>query len=50
MEMHILPQRAVFTLAREAGVEVLKMLDDSHALANPALGASGIFVFRRPAG
>jgi SAM-dependent methyltransferase len=49
MEMHVLPQRAVFALAREAGLEVLEMLDDSHNLANPALGASGIFVFRRPA-
>jgi hypothetical protein len=50
MEMHVLPQRAVFALAREAGLEVLELLDDSHALANPALGASGIFVFRRPPG
>jgi hypothetical protein len=46
--MHVLPQRAVFALARGAGLEVLEVLDDSHNLANPALGASAIFVFRRP--
>jgi SAM-dependent methyltransferase len=45
MEMHALPQRAVFALARQAGLEALEVLDDIQA--NPAQATSNIFVFRR---
>jgi SAM-dependent methyltransferase len=50
MEMHVLPQRAVFALCREAGLEVLEARDDSHMVANPALITSTLFAFCRPAG
>ena len=49
MEMHVLPQRTVFALAREAGLEVLEMREDTHLVASNALvWLSNMFVLRRP--
>lgn len=50
MEMHVLPQPAVLALAREAGVELLEMREDTHLIASTSgLWLSNLFVFRRPA-
>jgi SAM-dependent methyltransferase len=49
MEMHILPQRQVFALAREAGLEVLEVREDTHLVASNALvWLSNMFMLRRP--
>ena len=49
MEMHVLPQRHVFALAAEAGLEVLDVREDSHLVtSNPALWLSNLYVLRRP--
>ncbi len=51
MEMHVLPQGEVFALAREAGLEVLEVRDDTHVVAPASrIWMSNLFVFRRPAG
>lgn len=47
MEMHALPQRAVFSLAAEAGLELLEVRDDP-VVGDPTVYASHIFVLRRP--
>jgi SAM-dependent methyltransferase len=50
MEMHVLPQAAVFALARQAGLEVLEVRDDTHLIAsNTRIWLSNLFVLRRPA-
>lgn len=49
MEMHVLPQRTVFDLAREAGLEVLEVREDTHLVASNALvWLSNMFMLRRP--
>jgi hypothetical protein len=48
MEMHVLPQPAIFALAREVGLEPVEVRDDACVLANPAASISNLFVFRRP--
>ncbi len=49
MEMHVLPQAAVFALAAEAGLEVIETREDSHVVtSNPSLWVSNVFVLRRP--
>jgi SAM-dependent methyltransferase len=51
MELHALPQPEVFALAREAGLELLELREDSHmTMADPSAWLSNLFVFRRPAG
>ena len=50
MEMHVLPQPHVFALAAEAGLEVLEVREDTHAVtSNPAMWLSNMFLLRRPA-
>ncbi|WP_439552701.1 class I SAM-dependent methyltransferase [Falsiroseomonas sp.] len=50
MEVHILPQPAIFALAREAGLEVLEVREDTHVVAADTVSwLSNLFVFRRPA-
>ncbi len=49
MEMHILPQRAIFALAREAGLEVLEVREDTHLVAsNSLVWLSNMVMLRRP--
>lgn len=49
MEMHPMPQAAIFALARDAGLEVLEVREDTNYVSsNPALWLSNLFVFRRP--
>ena len=49
MEMHVLPQAAVFALAAEAGLRVLEVREDTHVVtSNPAAWLSNTFVLRRP--
>lgn len=49
MEMHVLPQRHVFALAAEAGLEVLEVREDTQAVTdNHADWLSNMFVLRRP--
>ena len=48
MEMHALPQREVFALARAAGVEVLEVLEDAWTGFGSG-SRSNTFVMRRPA-
>jgi SAM-dependent methyltransferase len=51
MEVHILPQPAIFALARQAGLEVLEVREDTHVVtADPVNWLSNLFAFRRPAG
>lgn len=47
MEMHVLPQRAVFALARDAGLEVLDVREDP-VVGDPSRWISTLFVLRRP--
>jgi SAM-dependent methyltransferase len=47
MEMHALPQREVFAVARAAGVNVLEVLEDLW-IGYGAGSRSNTFVFRRP--
>lgn len=49
MEMHALPQKAVFRLALEAGLEVLEVRDDP-VVGDTSRWVSTLFVMRRPAG
>lgn len=49
MELHVLPQAAVFALAREAGLEVLEVRPDDVAEAGNTAWVSEMFVLRRPA-
>lgn len=50
MEMHALPQEAVFALAAEAGLQVLEVRDDSHLTTREAgRFLSHSYLFRRPA-
>lgn len=49
MEMHPLPQSAVFALAAAAGLSVLEVREDTHLVARRvALWVSNTFVLRRP--
>jgi hypothetical protein len=49
MEMHVLPQPAVFALAAAARLEVLEVREDTHLVAGqPAVWLSNLFVLRRP--
>jgi len=49
MEMHLLPQAAIFALAAEAGLRVLEVREDTHLVSgNPAAWLSNLFVLRRP--
>lgn len=49
MEMHVLPQPAVFALAAAAGLSVLEVREDTHLVAGtPAVWLSNLFVLRRP--
>lgn len=51
MEVHILPQAAIFALVREAGLEVLEVREDTHVVAPDTINwLSNMFVLRRPAG
>jgi SAM-dependent methyltransferase len=47
MEMHVLPQAAVFTLAAAAGLEVLDVRDDN-VVGDVGRWLSTLFVLRRP--
>jgi SAM-dependent methyltransferase len=47
MEMHVLPQRAVFALAAEAGLSVLEVRED-HVVGQPGRWLSNLFVLQRP--
>jgi SAM-dependent methyltransferase len=47
MEMHVLPQKAVFALAREAGLELLEVREDP-VMGNASRWSSNLFVLRRP--
>jgi SAM-dependent methyltransferase len=49
IEMHCLPQGAVFQLAQAAGCEVLEVREDGDN-ANPNIFISNTFVLRRPGG
>jgi hypothetical protein len=51
MEMHVLPQPAVFALAAEAGLRVLEVREDTHLVSsNTSTWLSNMFVLRRPQG
>lgn len=51
MEMHALPQHHIFALAAEAGLEVLEVREDTHAVtAHTSTWLSNMFLLRRPAG
>jgi SAM-dependent methyltransferase len=51
MEMHVLPQAAVFALAAEAGLSVLELREDTHVVSsNTTAWLSNMFVLRRPPG
>ena len=47
MEMHVLPQKTVFALAREAGLEVLEVREDP-VVGDTSRWISSLFVLRRP--
>jgi SAM-dependent methyltransferase len=50
IEMHALPQSAIFALAAEAGLQVLEVRDDSHLTTREAgRFLSHSYLFRRPA-
>jgi SAM-dependent methyltransferase len=50
MEMHLLPQAAIFALARQAGLDVLEVREDTQFVSQRSdIWLSNLFVLRRPA-